>query len=322
MFILGAGASYPEGVITDSDLAALGIPLSAATQDALARSGVKARRTILPDGFIRTHKGADVLQSRAAATSSPTALGLAAARQALARAGVAAEQVGLVLADCATPRQTCPSEAQRIAGSLGLKVPAYDITAGIGALALVLDVLGSWKPERVPDYVLCMSTNTPTELVRYGEDPLAASLLGDAASAVVVSPRHRAGLEARRSFLTRDRSVRPPVSVSRAVSVDLSMPGELLRNQLSSGLLQLGAPKAARLIGPQLFGAELQRIAASLSVDPDKVVDSAKEAGYSLGSSLGCALSAVWDEVSRGESVAILHEGDGISAGALLERVG
>ena len=321
MFILGAGAAYPGGELTDDFLASLGVSPSAADRAALARFGVRSRRSVLPHAYLSSTKNSDVVEARKVSSDSPTSLAVAAAHQALAQAGITPDQLGLIIADCATPYQTCPSEAQRIGGALKLKVPAYDVTAGIGALALSLDMLSSWKPERMPDYVLCISTNTPTELVSYAGSPLAAALFGDAASAVLISAKVAGKLRLKSSFLSRDQSVRAPISLVRAASIDFDrlMPEGLLRDRISAGILHLGAVKSSYLIGPQLFAGDTACIASALDLPSDRVISVTAEKGYSLGASSGCSLASLWPALQKGDQVACLHEGDGISGGVLLE---
>lgn len=323
MFILGAGSAYPEGVLTDEHITALGLSVSASERAAASRFGVRCRRSALPESYLARARNADVLEARKVTTITPTALAVSAVKQAVERAGISLEQIGLIIADCATPHQTCPSEAQRIGGALGLKVPAYDITAGAGALTLSLALLASWKPERMSEYVLCVSVNTPTELLRFSEGGLSAQLLGDAASAVIVSAKHPGRLQVLRTRLERERGVRSPITVKRFVTIrheDL-MPQPILRDRLSAGLLNLGATKGAYFVGPQLFCGDLVSIAGALGVSPEKVVTEAVNHGYSLGSSAGCCISSLWDSVKNGDEIAVLHEGDGVSSGVLLKAV-
>jgi len=323
MFILGAGAAYPQGELSDDFLASLGVSPSPAEKAVLARFGVRSRRSVLPIPYLASSKNADVVEARKVSTDSPTSLAVAAAHQALAQAGVGPEQIGLIIADCATPYQTCPSEAQRIGGALKLKVPAYDVTAGIGALELALDMLSSWAPERMPDYVLCVSANTPTELVSYSGPAIPACLLGDAASAALISAKIPGKLGLKSSYLSRDKSVRPAVSVVRKAAVDVGnlMPEGLLRDRISAGLLHLGAVKSSYVIGPQLFGGDTACIASALALPEGHVVSVTAEKGYSLGSSAGCSLASLWPTLRKGDQVACLHEGDGISGGILLEAI-
>lgn len=323
MFILGAGARHPDNLLTDEVLASLGMAPASTNEALLTRFGVRSRRTTLPIEYLRETKNVDVLEARKVATATPTSLAVAAAQEAMSRANIGPEQLGLIIADSATPHQTCPSEAQRVGGALGLKLPAYDVTMGLGAVPHFLDMLSSWKPERVPDYVLYVSANTPTQQVRYGLDPIAAAVFGDAASALVLSAKHPGKFRISGSFAERDMAVRPPVSIVHWLSLfsDRLLPEQHLHDRISASLLRLGAKRGTYLVGPQLFAGDLHRIAASLSIPPELVVSPAIDRGCALGASAGCAIAGLWPSLSSGDQVALVHEGDGISSAALLEAV-
>ena len=218
MFILGVGAAHPEVEVSDEFLASIGLVPTAHESQLLSRFGVRARRVSLPQDYMSTTKNREVLEGRAIATTSPTSLAVVAIRQALERAGITAEQVGLIIADTATPYQTCPSEAQRIGGALGVKIPAYDIVAGSASLPLYLEMLSSWKPERIPDYVLCVSTNTLSQHVAYFDSALPAHLYGDAAAALVFSPRHAGKFKVVDSYLERRGFLKASSVVERHLS--------------------------------------------------------------------------------------------------------
>ena len=191
MYLLGVGSAFPSNTLSDGMLHDLGTSCSVSEQQIIERVGVRERTVSLPIEFVRSSHGADIVEARKASIISPTALGAEAASRALGRAGISIEQIGLIIADCATPYQTCPSEAQRVAGSFGVKVPSYDLTLGSAAIPMVLNILDSWRDERVPEYVLFVSTNTPSLHVRYGVDNLSARIFGDAACALVLSRKHQ-----------------------------------------------------------------------------------------------------------------------------------
>ena len=218
MFILGAGAAVASNELSNDVLASLGLVLTAQERLTLEGAGVKTRRTSFPLSYIKERRNRDVLEGRAVVETTPTALGVDATRQALARAQVSVEQIGLVIADTATPHQTCPSEAQRIAGALGIKVPAYDVIAGSGALPFFIDLLRSWKPERLPEYMLCVSSNTPSQHVLYSESALPAHLYGDGASAFVISPRVKGKLAVTDSHLRRHGFLKQSSVIGQHVS--------------------------------------------------------------------------------------------------------
>lgn len=320
MFVLGVGAAYPEVEVSDHFLASIGLAPSKSERDLLARAGTRSRRTTLPLEYIKTTRNVKALQAREVALASPTALGELAARQALERAGVAVEQIGLVIADCSTPLQSCPSEAQRIAGGLGLKVPAYDVVAGESALLMFLNMLSTWKPERVPDFVLCVSTNTPTQHVAYAEQALPAFLYGDAAAAFVLSPRHQGKLKLGGSFLKRDGALKASSVVGRhlSFSYEALLSQDKVASVVSEGLKALAASQAHSIIGPQLYSGDFEALEKICGLKHGAMASGAADVGYSLGASSGVALARIWDTLRSDSSVAMVHVGDGTTGGCVL----
>lgn len=320
MFILGAGAATPTTELSDQFLSSLGLNLTETEQGIVARAGITTRYTSLPVEYIKETKNRDVLTARSVATVSPTALGVDAARQALARAGITAEQVGLVLADTATPNQTCPSEAQRICGALGVKIPAYDIVAGDAALSVYLEILSSWKPERIPDYVLCVSTNTPTQHVRYENDALPAYVYGDAASAVVLSPRARGKLEVVDSFARRHGALKQTSTVGYHISMDpsVALAENVVVTAVREGLARAQGRACSVLVAPALYATDIARGELALGAESPRIVSSSRTVGYALGASSGVGLASEWDSVAAGERLAILHVGNGMVAGNIM----
>jgi hypothetical protein len=124
---------------------------------------------------------------------STTELGTAAALAALDKVGLSKDEVGLVLADCATPLELIPGESQRIACALSLKIPAYDIVSGSNAFHTFLQTLKSWKEDKLPEYILCISTNSPTQRINYSQGK-ERSAFSDGAGAALISTRKRGKL--------------------------------------------------------------------------------------------------------------------------------
>jgi 3-oxoacyl-[acyl-carrier-protein] synthase III len=325
MFILGIGAAYPEQVLSNQDLAALGLELSSDEQELCKRSGVQLRRVSLPPSYISETKNKDVVAARSNATVSPSALAVAAVQQALGRAGISIEQVGLLLADTATPDQTCPSEAQRIGGLLAVKVPAYDVVSGSGAMLHYLEMLATWKPERVPDYVLCVSTNTPSQHLSFLDKALPAHLLGDAATAMVVSLRHQGKLRVEGSHVRKRRAPTAAFVVEGHVQFDGSLvpPRTEIDAEIALSVGQLFDSRTSDrarciFIGPQLFAAQSAEIAKTLGFAEENTVSAVRDHGYALGSTIGCALSSKWDSLTAGQEIVVVHGGDGLWSGSLL----
>ncbi len=321
MFIIGVGAATPTTELSEQFLASIGLTLGGEGRALLSRSGVAGRRVSLPLEYIKEKRNRDVLEGRAVATVSPTALATQAATQALSRAGISIEQVGLIIADTATPYQTCPSEAQRIAGALGIKIPAYDIIAGSAALPFYIELLSSWKADRVPDYVLCISTNTPSQHVLYSDDALAAHLYGDAAAAFVISPRIKGGLSVVDSHIRRHSFLKQSTTIGQhlSLSTDAMLGGDDVRGLVKEALQR--APKGIvplSVIAPALYTADVESAVKELCGSDVRVDSGVRDSGYALGASSGLALSSMWDSVKPGQYVVMLHAGDGVWGGGIL----
>lgn len=323
MYLVGAGSAFPTHNLSDASLAGMGASCSDAERRLLDRVGVSSRSISLPLEFVQVWRDADILETRKACPVSPTTLAVEAATVALSRAGITIEQVGLVLADCATPYQTCPSEAQRIAGSFGVKVPAYDVTLGAAAVPMFLNLLRSWREERVPEYVLCVSTNTPSPHIRYGSDRVAASVFGDAACAFVVSRKHQ-GQWRVESTQAREESARSGgIVVERHITVNEPMlpSRQAFAGELNALVSDESVSKSAYFIGTGLLQRDFNDLLRARGVADSRLVSVVPERGYSIGSASGASFVDMWDRAAVGDDVTILHYGDGLSAKVVLKRI-
>jgi 3-oxoacyl-[acyl-carrier-protein] synthase III len=322
MYLLGAGSAFPSIKCSDASLAAAGASFSEVERRLLDRVGVSSRSISIPLEFVRVSKDVDILETRKASSVSPTVLGADAAKLALSRAGISIEQVGLIVADCATPYQTCPSEAQRIAGSFGVKVPAYDLTGGASAVPMFFNALSSWREDRTPEYVLCVSTNIPSPHIRYGSDHLAASVFGDAACAFVVSRKHEGPWRVESTHARAESVRRNSVFVERHISLDQRMlpSPEVFASAINDLVGEESVSENTYFIGTGLLAREFSDLMRARGVADNRIVSVTADRGYSIGSASGAALVDVWDRAIAGESVVLLHCGDGLSAKVVLMR--
>jgi 3-oxoacyl-[acyl-carrier-protein] synthase-3 len=152
------------------------------------RVGIRARRTVLPLDYIRATKNADVRAAAEAALHTNAELGARAAELALARAGIDRSRIGMVISGSSAPRVLCPAEGAFVAKQLGIEVPAFDLNSACTTFLAQLYHLSLMDPERLPDFVLIVQTETLTTTVDYA-DRASAVLFGDAAAAAVVSLR-------------------------------------------------------------------------------------------------------------------------------------
>ncbi len=138
------------------------------------------------------------IKERFARTLSPMVdLPLEAARVALAAADLEVSEIAFVFGDTTTPIETIPALAALVAGKLGLKIPAYDVTGLTASLPLQLQTLLGWREERRPTNSLLFSSNVITPFCTYGEPAQLAWGLSDEAGAAIVGsgPRMTGGAE-------------------------------------------------------------------------------------------------------------------------------
>jgi 3-oxoacyl-[acyl-carrier-protein] synthase-3 len=186
LFVHGLGHFHPGNEISNRFLESLDI----GTSDAwiVERVGIRSRRTVLPLDYIRATRNCDLRAALEAAEYGNAELAARAARLALARAGVGVEQIGLVVCGSSAPDSLTPAEACRVARALGIEAPAFDLNSACTSFLVGLHVLAGMRPERLPDFVLCVAVDSLTKVVDY-RDRAAAVLWGDGAAAAVLSPR-------------------------------------------------------------------------------------------------------------------------------------
>ena len=182
----GLGHFHPENEISNKLLEELEIGTD--NDWIVERVGIRARRTVLPLDYIRSTRNADVRAAAEAALYTNAQLGARAAELAIARAGIDRARIGMILSGSSAPRVLCPAEATFIAKELGLEVPAFDLNSACTTFLAQLYHLSLMQPERLPEYVLIVQTETITTAIDYS-DRNTAVLFGDAAAAAVVSTR-------------------------------------------------------------------------------------------------------------------------------------
>ncbi len=317
--ILGVGAGYPLNSIDNSLLESF--RRENASSAILNETGIESRATVLPIDYLRETLNRDPWQSKDIAKQTISEIAWAAAEKALARAGISAEEVGLIIGENATPLETTPSEAQRLGKALSIKVPAYDVQSCSSSLLLCLNVLSKWRSERVPKYVLFISTHTPTQRVNYAEGQ-AGWYFGDAAAAMVVSTEVQGKLK------LRNVSYRTALEIEDSVRFDLYSSAEIRSDTVKNiyAQTQLVLEDAQRqdllrttlqdsctkIIGTQLSPRYMERTFASFQ---DRMLSNAKTKGYSLASASLSVLADEWDNIHTGESLVVMEAGLGLGQG-------
>ena len=186
LYVHGLGHFHPENELSNRFLEELDIGTS--HDWIVERVGIRARRTVLPLDYIRTTRNRDVRAAPEAALYTNAQLGARAAELAIARAGIERSRIGMLLSGSSAPGILCPAEAAFVSKELGLEVPSFDLNSACTTFLAQLFHLSLMHPERVPDFVLIVQTETLTSAVDYS-DRNTAVLFGDGAAAAVLSLR-------------------------------------------------------------------------------------------------------------------------------------
>ena len=160
LYLHGVGHSHPDHEIDNAFLESLDIGTNEAW--ILERVGIRARRTVMPLDYIRTTRNADPRAAVEAATFTNAMMGEAAARMAVARAGIALGDIGMVITGSSAPDTLSPAEACNVAQRLGLEVPAFDINSACTSFFVPVHLLSMMQPDKLPPYVLIVVTESLT----------------------------------------------------------------------------------------------------------------------------------------------------------------
>jgi 3-oxoacyl-[acyl-carrier-protein] synthase-3 len=137
--IAGTGSALPPRRVTNAELA---ITVDTTHEWIVERTGIEARH-IAGDG------------------ETTATLATEAARNALAAAGVAADQVGLIVLATATPDQTFPSSATRVQTALGINdCIAFDLSAVCTGFLYALSVADNMIKGGMTEYALVIGSET------------------------------------------------------------------------------------------------------------------------------------------------------------------
>lgn len=165
-FLRAFGTCLPERIVTNEELApALGVE----PEWIFAQSGIRQRRYASP-------------------TETVASLGTAAAHACLAAAGLAPQDLGLVLVASGSPDRFCPGPASTIAALLGLtSTPALDLPiASAGSLAALS--LASRLTASLGNILVLGTEIMSRRIDLTPEGRNTAILFGDGAGAALVSP--------------------------------------------------------------------------------------------------------------------------------------
>ncbi|WP_028271674.1 MULTISPECIES: beta-ketoacyl-ACP synthase III [Arthrobacter] len=170
--ILGLGAYRPDVIVTNEDV---------------------CQWIDSSDEWIRQRTGI-VTRHRAPADVSVIDMAEGAAREALAKAGIEASQLGAVIVSTVTHPYATPSAAASLADRIGATpAPAFDISAACAGYCYGIAQGDALVRSGAADYVLVVGAEKLSDVIDNTERTI-SFLLGDGAGAVVIGPSDIPGI--------------------------------------------------------------------------------------------------------------------------------
>jgi 3-oxoacyl-[acyl-carrier-protein] synthase III len=313
--IAGTGHYLPARILTNAEL---------------------ARSVDTSDEWIRTRTG--IAQRHIADQGEQTSdLALAAARRALDAAGLAAEQVDLIVVATTTPDMIFPSTACILQAKLGAHGgPAFDVQAVCAGFVYALTIADKMVASGAVRNALVVGAEIYSRILDW-KDRGTCVLFGDGAGAVVLLPSQAPGVLASKLHAdgaykdilcvpghVRDGEVsgRPFVHMDGQQVFKFAV--KVLADSAQDALALAGLPMSAIdwLIPHQANLRIIDATARKLGVPPERVVVTVDKHANTSAASIPLALDAAVRDgrIHDGQHVMMLGVGGGFTWGSVLVR--
>src|SRR2546425_1193682 len=167
--IKSVGSYVPSGILTNADLEKMVETSDTWIRD---RTGIHERRI-------------------AAVNETATDLAAAAARDALAVAGMRPQDTDLIVCSTSTPDSMFPSVASRVQERLGARGPAFDVQAACTGFLYAMSVADRFVSGGESKQAIVIGSETLTKIINF-KDRGTCVVFGDGAGAVVLGPSSNA----------------------------------------------------------------------------------------------------------------------------------
>ena len=318
---IGCGAYLPQNSVTNDDLATM---VDTSDEWILARTGISNRHIAADDEL----------------TSD---LAYNASVEALASAGMAADELDLIVLATATPDETFPATATTVQARLGVVgIPAFDVQAVCSGFIYALAVADNFIKAGQAKNVLVIGAETFSRILDW-EDRTTCVLFGDGAGAVVLRAEATNGAAGNlqrgimSTHLHADGRHHDMLYVdggpsSTGTAGHLRMKGkEVFRHAVSNLSSVVGEALKANdlqsdaidwLVPHQANRRIIDHTAKKLKMPFEKVVLTVSEHGNTSAASVPLALNeAVCDgRIKQGDVILMEAMGGGFTWGAVLAR--
>ncbi len=316
--ISGTGSALPPKRLTNADMVAMLAPRGVETSDdwIVERTGIRARHFV-EEGVFASDLGAE------------------AARNALAAAGVAAEDIDLIIVATSTPDMVFPSTAAILQNKLGIAgCPVFDVQAVCSGFVYALTVADALIRTGSASKALVIGAEIFSRLLDFN-DRTTCVLFGDGAGAVVLEASDTPGILS--SDLHADGKHVGILCVPGHVQGGQVLGDPLLKMdgqavfRLAVGVLEKSAravlEKAGKtesdidwLIPHQANIRIMQGTARKLKLSMDKVVVTVDQHGNTSAASIPLALDHAvrQGQIRKGDTLLLEGVGGGFTWGAVL----
>ncbi|MEW6092126.1 beta-ketoacyl-ACP synthase III [Parvibaculum sp.] len=317
--VAGVGSYLPSRIVTNEDISKI---VDTTDEWIVERTGIHQRH-IAAEGELTSH------------------LALAAAREAIADAGIDVQEIDTIILATTTPDNTFPATATTVQAELGLyHGAAFDVQAVCSGFVYALTIADTFVKTGQSKTALVIGAETFSRLLDW-TDRTTCVLFGDGAGAVIVRGEEGAGTNADRGILTAhlhsDGRYKDKLYVDGGPSSTQStghvrMEGrEVFRHAVvniaeaiteSLEATGLKAEDIDWFVPHQANKRILDGTAKRIGLPPEKVVMTVGEQGNTSAASVPLALDkAVKDgRIKRNDLVLLEAMGGGFTWGSLLFR--
>jgi 3-oxoacyl-[acyl-carrier-protein] synthase-3 len=315
--ITGVGSYVPAKILTNAELEKL---VDTSDEWITTRTGIKERHI-------------------AAANEFTSDLAAHAARRAMQKARVTADQIQLIIVATITPDMPFPSTACLVQDKIGARCPAFDLEAACSGFIYALEVAQMFIMSRTLDTVLVIGAEKLSSIVDW-KDRNTCVLFGDGAGAAILQHRPNAhglltavmgadGQKADLLFMPGGGSRCPASAESVASRLHfLRMEGkETFKNAVQA--MQTAAEEALRrcevdisriklIIPHQANRRIIDAVGERLNARPEQMFVNLHKYGNTSAASVAIALDEAVDsgQVRRGDLLLLIVFGAGLTWGA------
>lgn len=320
--VLGTGHSYPEGILTNADLAKL---VDTSDEWITTRTGIKQRRKAAPGEYT-------------------SMFAVRAARQAIERARLDPSDIDLLLCATVSPDQILPSTGCIIQAQLGANnAAAMDIVAACSGFLYGVTLADSMIRAGQSKYALVIGAEVLTQYVDY-TDRQTCVLFGDGAGAAVLGPvdgnRGILGAKIKSDGRYEEQLFSPGGGTRRPATAETLAAGDHFFKMKGNELFKVAVRSMAEISRDVLEGAGLQAedvdlfiphqanqriteaVVDRLNVDGSKVYSNIAVHGNTSSASIPIALDECVEagRVKEGDLVLMTSFGGGVTWGGVLVR--